>query len=163
MQFDPCFIVEEMQRKNRLRKIYKTNCNVEISSYDKCITNTGAIQMTTSTTLSSTPINNEDLKDFVVKKVNNQKKDMNRAISNYSDASSVDEETLLKQELSRLQRQYRIMENERKTVRDQLLWVWLGFRHKIERSQPFLSRICLICDILVAYFEPNDLLQAVLL
>lgn len=40
---------------------------------------------------------------------------MNRAISNYSDASSVDEETLLKQELSRLQRQYRIMENERKT------------------------------------------------
>ena len=60
----------------------------------------------------------EDLKDFVVKKVNNQKKDMNRAISNYSDASSVDEETLLKQELSRLQRQYRIMENERKTVRD---------------------------------------------
>ena len=41
---------------------------------------------------------------------------MNRAISSYSDASSVDEETLLKQELSRLQRQYRIMENERKTV-----------------------------------------------
>ena len=41
---------------------------------------------------------------------------MNRAISSYSDASSIDEETLLKQELSRLQRQYRIMENERKTV-----------------------------------------------
>ena len=49
---------------------------------------------------------------------------MNRAISSYSDASSVDEETLLKQELSRLQRQYRIMENERKTV---LINFWVLF------------------------------------
>jgi len=40
---------------------------------------------------------------------------MNRAVSSYSDVSSIDEETLLQQELSRLQRQYRIMENERKT------------------------------------------------
>jgi len=39
---------------------------------------------------------------------------MNRAVSSYSDVSSIDEETLLQQELSRLQRQYRIMENERK-------------------------------------------------
>jgi hypothetical protein len=39
---------------------------------------------------------------------------MNRAISSYSDVSSIDEETLLQQELSRLQRQYKIMENERK-------------------------------------------------
>jgi hypothetical protein len=39
---------------------------------------------------------------------------MNRAISSYSDTSSIDEETLLQQELARLQRQYRVMENERK-------------------------------------------------
>ena len=42
---------------------------------------------------------------------------MNRAISSYSDTSSIDEETLLQQELARLQRQYRVMENERKEVR----------------------------------------------
>lgn len=41
---------------------------------------------------------------------------MNRAISSYSDTSSIDEETLLQQELARLQRQYRVMENERKEV-----------------------------------------------
>jgi len=39
---------------------------------------------------------------------------MNRAISSYSDTSSIDEETLLQQELARLQRQYRVMENQRK-------------------------------------------------
>ena len=42
---------------------------------------------------------------------------MNRAISSYSDTSSIDEETLLQQELARLQRQYRVMENERKEVK----------------------------------------------
>ena len=41
---------------------------------------------------------------------------MNRALSGYSDTSSIDEETLLQQELARLQRQYRVMENERKEV-----------------------------------------------
>ena len=41
---------------------------------------------------------------------------MDRAISGYSDTSSIDDETLLKQELARLQRQYRVMENERKEV-----------------------------------------------
>ena len=43
---------------------------------------------------------------------------MNRALSGYSDTSSIDEETLLQQELARLQRQYRVMENERKEVSD---------------------------------------------
>ena len=43
-------------------------------------------------------------------------------IPNYHDRfctylSSIDEETLLQQELARLQRQYRTMENERKAVR----------------------------------------------
>ena len=41
---------------------------------------------------------------------------MDRAISGYSDTSSIDDETLLKQELARLQRQDRVMENERKEV-----------------------------------------------
>lgn len=59
---------------------------------------------------------------------------MNRAISNYSDASSVDEETLLKQELSRLQRQYRIMENERKTN-------CLNAKHMMMRQQTAIKQL----------------------
>jgi len=59
---------------------------------------------------------------------------MNRAISSYSDASSVDEETLLKQELSRLQRQYRIMENERKTN-------CLNAKHMMMRQQTAITQL----------------------
>merc|ERR1712168_1313636 len=55
------------------------------------------------------------LSNFVVEDVTRSGcRKMNRAISSYSDTSSIDEETLLQQELARLQRQYRVMENERK-------------------------------------------------
>jgi len=59
---------------------------------------------------------------------------MNRAISSYSDASSIDEETLLQQELSRLQRQYRIMENERKAN-------CLNAKHKMMRQQTAIKQL----------------------
>merc|ERR1712126_359767 len=55
------------------------------------------------------------LSNFVVEDVTRSGcRKMNRAISSYSDTSSIDEETLLQQELARLQRQYRVMESERK-------------------------------------------------
>ena len=58
------------------------------------------------------------LSNFVVEDVTRSGcRKMNRAISSYSDTSSIDEETLLQQELARLQRQYRVMENERKEVK----------------------------------------------
>jgi len=68
---------------------------------------------------------------------------MNRAISSYSDTSSIDEETLLQQELARLQRQYRVMENERKEVKF----------YKIKNTTRPLRTDLFICP--AVQFRPN--------
>ena len=52
---------------------------------------------------------------------------MTRAVSNYTE-SSVDEAVLLNQELAKRQREYRIMENEKKQVKIKIVSKTLELR-----------------------------------